>query len=72
MADKSSNISTLSSNIKEGILNALKELHTAGPGIIETFDPIKQTASIQPAIRRIIKTNLSKYFIIEVRHSFIL
>ena len=41
----------LASNIKEGIANRLKDLHTSMPGIIENFDPVTQTASIQPAIR---------------------
>lgn len=56
MADKSSNLSTLASNIKQGIEARLKELHTAMPGIVETFDAEKQLATIQPAIRRIFVT----------------
>lgn len=31
----------------------LKDLHTCMPGIIASFDPDKQTASVQPAIQRI-------------------
>lgn len=31
----------------------LKQLHTCIPGIIASFDPGKQTASVQPAIKRI-------------------
>lgn len=31
----------------------LKQLHTCIPGIIASFDPAKQTASVQPAIKRI-------------------
>ena len=57
MVDKSSQLSTLASNIKEGIEARLKELHTSLPGIVESFDPETQTASIQPAIKRIFKTN---------------
>ena len=49
-------IAKLASNIKEGIANRLKDLHTNMPGIIESFDPITQTASIQPAIKRVFIT----------------
>lgn len=31
----------------------LKDLHTCLPGIIAAFDPVTQTASVQPAIKRI-------------------
>lgn len=57
MSDKSSQLATLASNIKQGIDSRLKDLHTSMPGIIETFDPVKQLATIQPAIKRIFKTN---------------
>lgn len=56
MGDKSNNLSTLASNIKQGVDSRLKDLHTALPGIIETFDAAKQLATIQPAIRRIFVT----------------
>ena len=49
-------IAKLASNIKEGIANRLKDLHTSMPGIIESFDPVTQTASIQPAIKRVFIT----------------
>lgn len=37
----------------EAIDNALKNVHTFVPGIIHSFDPDKQTAQVQPAIKRI-------------------
>ena len=45
--------STLSSSIKKGIDSALKELHTAMPGEIISFDPDEQVADIQPMIKRV-------------------
>jgi hypothetical protein len=56
MSDKSSQLATLSANIKQGIENRLKELHTSMPGIIQSFDAVSQTASVQPAVKRIFKT----------------
>jgi len=56
MADKTPALSTLASNIKQGVDSRLKELHTSMPGIIESFDSTKQTASIQPAVKRIFVT----------------
>lgn len=56
MSDKSSQLATLSSNIKQGIKEHLKDLHTSMPGIIESFDPETQLATVQPAIKRIFKT----------------
>lgn len=38
---------------KAQIDGRLKELHTCLPGIIDSFDPVKQTASVQPAIKRV-------------------
>lgn len=57
MPDKSNSLATLADNIKQGIDARLKDLHTSLPGIIESFDPTTQLASIQPAIKRIFKTN---------------
>jgi len=56
MADKTPGLSTLASNIKQGVESRLKDLHTSMPGIIESFDAETQLASIQPAIRRIFVT----------------
>lgn len=56
MASKNPALSTLAENIKQGVNNRLKELHTSMPGIVQSFDAEKQTASIQPAIRRVFIT----------------
>lgn len=50
-------VPTLPSIIKQAIDNRLKDLHTSCPGIVESFDPVTQTASIQPAIKRIFVTD---------------
>lgn len=56
MSSENPALATLAANIKQGIDSRLKDLHTSMPGIIETFDPVKQLASIQPAIKRIFIT----------------
>ena len=56
MADKNPALSTLASNIKQGVEARIKELHTSMPGIVESFDAENQLATIQPAIRRIFIT----------------
>ncbi len=53
MGSKNSSLSTLASNIKQGVEARLKDLHTSIPGIVESFDPETQLASVQPAIKRI-------------------
>jgi len=39
--------------VNETVLTALKNVHTALPGIIESFDAVKQSARVRPAIKRI-------------------
>lgn len=56
MADKTPGLSTLATNIKQGVEAKIKDLHTSMPGIVESFDAEKQLASVQPAIRRIFVT----------------
>lgn len=56
MADNTPALATLASVIQNGIDNRLKDLHTAMPGIVESFNPDEQTISVQPAIRRVFKT----------------
>lgn len=41
---------------QEAIETRLRDLHTALPGTIVSFDPVKQTAVVQPAIKRIFVT----------------
>lgn len=56
MSDNSSNLASLSSTIKRGVDNRLKDLHTSMPGIVQSFNESTQLASVQPAIKRIFKT----------------
>ncbi len=53
MAFDKNEIATLASVVKKGFEEGIKDLHTSLPGIIQTFDPATQLASIQPAIKRI-------------------
>lgn len=56
MSDKNPSISTLPSVINQAIESKMVDLHTSTPGIVDSFDAETQTASVQPAIRRIFKT----------------
>lgn len=38
---------------RAAIDSALKNLHTCLPGIVQSFDPVNQTAEVQPALQRI-------------------
>lgn len=51
----SSNIQSLATVITTAIQTHQKETHVAMPGIVETFDAVAQTASVQPAINRVFK-----------------
>lgn len=57
MADRNSLISNLATVISLGLESYVKDLHTALPGIIESFNSIDQTVSVQPAIKRVFKTD---------------
>jgi len=54
---RNENLATLASNIKKGADARLKDTHTSLPGIVESFDAATQLATVQPAIKRIFKTN---------------
>lgn len=56
MSDKSNSLASLSSVIKKGIEVRLKDLHTSIPGIIESFNPVTQLASVQPVVKRVFRT----------------
>lgn len=53
MASKNPALATLAGNIKQGVANRIKDLHTSMPGIVQSFDAQTQTATIQPVIRRV-------------------
>lgn len=52
---RNQNISNLPSIVKLGIEEYIKNMHTSMPGIIESFNSVTQTCSVQPAIKRIFK-----------------
>jgi hypothetical protein len=55
MSDKSEKLATLQSTIRVAVESRLLDLHTALPGIIEEFNPVTQTASVQPTVKRVFK-----------------
>ena len=44
---------SLEDSTRSAVDAALKDLHTCLPGIIQSFDPVAQTAQVQPAIQRV-------------------
>lgn len=48
-------IATLASIIRQGANAILKDVHTALPGIVVSFDPETQLAEVQPAIKRVFR-----------------
>ena len=46
-------LTSLEALSQQTVNNALKDVHTVLPGIIDTFDPETQTCTVQPAIKRI-------------------
>ena len=57
MSDLTKSIATLAEVIKQGVNNRLKNLHTSMTGIIVSFDSVTQFASVQPAIKRVFKSD---------------
>jgi hypothetical protein len=41
--------------IRSFVENALKDVHTCMPGIVQSFDPEKQTVTVQPAIKTVLR-----------------
>ncbi len=55
MSENSSTIADMPQFLRLGVGNILKEVHTALPGIVTKFDKNTMTASVQPAIQRLIQ-----------------
>jgi len=54
MSDSISSLSPdLSLIIRQAFTNLMKDVHTTAPGLIISFDPVKQSAEVQPLIKRI-------------------
>ena len=47
---------SLESTIRQGVNERLKDLHTAMPGVVVAFDSTTQLLTVQPAIRRNMRT----------------
>lgn len=47
----------LSELIRSGIFEYLKDVHTALPGIIDSFDAKTQLASVRPAVKRVFRSS---------------
>lgn len=47
---------TLEDIVNEGVNSRLKDLHTCLPGIVQKFNISDQTAEVQPAIKRMLRT----------------
>lgn len=43
----------LDESVREMVLGLVKDLHTSAPGIIKSYDPATQTATVQAAIKRV-------------------
>lgn len=57
MPNVPSSLATLATVIRQGIDNRLRDVHTAMPGIVVSFESSTQLARVQPAIRRLMKTD---------------
>jgi len=56
MVNSNPSLATLGSTIKHAIDSYIKGIHTSMPGIVESFNPTTQLATVQPAIKRVFIT----------------